>query len=127
MQLTRELSREVEDDRTSGHIYLAVVQSVLLYGSETWVLTPHMQRVLCRFQHKVSHRLTGQQPRKGRDGGWVYLPLEEAMAEAGLQEVDTYISRHQNTMAQYIASRPIMDLCLAAKQRPGPRVEMRWW
>ena len=20
-----------------------------------------------------------------------------------------------------------MDLCLAAKQRPGPRLEMRWW
>ena len=30
-------------------------------------------------------------------------------------------------MAQYIVTRPIMDLCLAAKQRPGPRVEMRWW
>ena len=49
------------------------------------------------------------------------------MAEAGLQEVENYISRHQNTMVQYIATRPIMDLCLAAKQRPGPRVEMRWW
>ena len=24
-------------------------------------------------------------------------------------------------------NRPIMDLCLAAKRRPGPRVKMRWW
>ena len=31
-QLTRILSMEGEDDRTSGHIYLVVVQSVLLYG-----------------------------------------------------------------------------------------------
>ena len=30
-------------------------------------------------------------------------------------------------MAKYIATRPIIDLCLAVKRRPGPRVAMRWW
>ena len=49
------------------------------------------------------------------------------MADTGLQEVDTYVSLHQNTVAQYIATRPIMDLCLAAKRRPGPRVAIWWW
>ena len=49
------------------------------------------------------------------------------MTEAGLQELDTYVSRHQKIVAQYIATRPIMDLCLAAKRRPGTRVEMLWW
>ena len=49
------------------------------------------------------------------------------MAEAGLNEVETYSSCRQNTVAKYIATRPIMDLCLAAKQRPGPRVKIRWW
>ena len=49
------------------------------------------------------------------------------MSEAGFQEVETYVSRRQNTMAQYILTMPIMDLFLAAKQRPGPRVTMRWW
>ena len=44
-----------------------------------------------------------------------------------MQEVETYVSRRQNTVTQYIATRPIMDLCLAAKRRPGPRVTMRWW
>ena len=49
------------------------------------------------------------------------------MAEEGLQEVDTYISGRQNTMVQYILTRPIMDLCLAAKRRTGPIVKMWWW
>ena len=49
------------------------------------------------------------------------------MAEAGMKEVETYVSFRQNTMAQYIATRPIMDLCLVANRRPGPRVTMRWW
>ena len=64
---------------------------------------------------------------RGRDGVWVYPPLEDAMAETGLQEVDTYVSRHQNTVAQFIATSTIMYLCLAAERRLGSRVSKRWW
>ena len=78
---------------------MAVVQSVLLYGSETWVLTLRMKRMLGGVHHRVAHRLTGRQPRKGRDGNWVYPLLEDAMAEVGLQEVETYVSRLQKTVA----------------------------
>ena len=49
------------------------------------------------------------------------------MAEASLQEVETCTSSRQNTEAQYIATRPIMDLFLEDKRRPGPRVAMRRW
>ena len=33
----------------------------------------------------------------------------------------------QNTVAQYIATRPILDLCKAAERKRGARVGMRWW
>ena len=49
------------------------------------------------------------------------------MAEAILHELNTYASRFHNTVAQFIATSPIMDLCLASDQRPGPRVSKRWW
>ena len=49
------------------------------------------------------------------------------MTEAGLQEVDNYIRCCQNTVAQYIATRPITDLFLSGNRRPEPRVENRWW
>ena len=45
---------------------------------------------------------------------WAYPPVEDLMLEAGLQEVETYVSRRQNTVAQFIVTRLIMDLCLAA-------------
>ena len=32
------------------------------------------------------------------------------MAEVGLQEAETYVSRHQNTVAKYIVTRPIMKI-----------------
>ena len=40
----------------------------------------------------------------------MYPPMEEAMAEAGLEEVETYVSCHQNTVAQFVATRTIMDV-----------------
>ena len=74
------LIREGADAHTSGQIYLAVVQLVLLYGSETWVLTTRMKRVLGGFRHRVSCRLRGRQSWKKQDGIWIYPPLEDAMA-----------------------------------------------
>ena len=71
--------------------------------------------------------LTGQQTRRGRDGRWVYPPLAEAMEEAVLQEVETYISRLDNTVAQFIVTRLGMDLCLSSEMRLVSRVEKRWW
>ena len=53
---------------------------------------------------------------------WIYPLLEDMMTDLGLQEVETYVSHIQNTAAQFIATRPIMDLYLAAEQRPGPRI-----
>ena len=125
-RMDRVMIREGLYARTLGQIYLALVQSVLIYRSEIWVLNPRMQRVLGGFHHRVAHRLTGQKPRKGRDGGWVNPPLEDAMAEVGLHKVETYVSRRHKNVAQYIATRTIMDPCLAAKRRPGTRVAM-WW
>ena len=60
---------EGADDWTLGQIYLVVVQLVMLYGSETLVLTPYMKRVLGRFHRRVALRLTGRQTRKKWDEG----------------------------------------------------------
>ena len=121
-RLTRVLSRYGADARTLGQIYLEVLQSFMLCGSDIWVMTLHIERVLVGFHHRAACRLMGGQFWRGRYGVWVYPPLEDAMAEAIFQEVDTYIYHHQNTVAHFIATRTIMELCLATDQRPGSRV-----
>ena len=78
-------------------------------------MSPHIGRTLDGFHQRVTRRLTGRQPQRGLDGAWVYPPLVEAMSETGLQDLETYVARHQNAVAQYIATRPIMDLCMVAK------------
>ena len=49
------------------------------------------------------------------------------MAVVGLEEVEKYFLFPQNTIAQYIATRPILDLCLVAERRPGARVTQHRW
>ena len=41
--------------------------------------------------------------------------------------IRTSILRRQNTVAQFIATRPILDLCKQATRRPGARVSLWWW
>ena len=90
------LGREGSDARMLGIFYVAAAQAVLLYGSETWVMYPQIGKTLGRFHHQMDRILMEQQPTRRLDGTWDYPPLAEAMPEAGIQEVETYVARHQN-------------------------------
>ena len=52
------LSREGAAPRVSGLFYKAVVQSIMLFGAETWVVTPRMGKALGGVQNQVKIRLT---------------------------------------------------------------------
>ena len=123
----RILSREGAEPKVLGHLFKAVVQAVLVFGAETWVLTPRPERALGRFQHRVKRWITGRQPRRRGEGSWDYPPLETVMAEAGLEDIGVCVTRRQNTVAQYIATRPILDLCEWSVRRPVAWVSQRWW
>ena len=51
-----------------GEFFKAVVQQVLLFGAETWVVTPRIERVLNSFMHGDAIWITGRQTRRGWDG-----------------------------------------------------------
>ena len=103
-----------------------MVQQVLLFGAETWVVTPRMERGLSGFIHGAARRMTGRQARRGRNSAWHYPSLEGAMRESVLTKIRKSIANRQNTVAQYIATRPLLDLCEGARAREGARVPMRW-
>ena len=109
--LARVLSREGADTKVSWTFYIAVTQDVLLFGSETWVLTARMEKALDSFQSRVARKLTGRQPRNGKEGTWYYPSLVGSMKEAGIVRIQTSILRRQNTVAKFIATKLILDLC----------------
>ena len=98
-RMTQILSREGADPRVSGFFFKYVVQAVLLFGLETWVVTPLMGRALGGFQDQVERRLTGRIPWKKTDRKWEYTSTATARDEAGLQTTEEYIWRRKNTVA----------------------------
>ena len=100
----------------TGRFYVAVVQAVLIFGSDTWVLTPHFEKSLEGFHHRAVQRMSGMGPKCQQYGTWVYTPIGAVLATVGLEDIGVSIARCQNTVAQYIATHPIMEFCLAAER-----------
>ena len=121
------LGREGADPKVSRMFYIAVTQQVLLFGAESWVLTGKMEAALDAFHGRVARRLTGRTPRRGRDGKWFCLPLVGATQAAGSVRVRTSVLRRQNTVTQFVVTRPILALCEGLERWGGTRVPQRWW
>ena len=125
-RMSRILSWEGADPKVLGHFFKAVVQVMLLFREETWVLTPRMEQALSSFKHRVAQRLIGRQTGRRGDGSWEYPPPAAAMAEAGFDDIGTYVTRRQNTVAQYIDTQSILDLCERSDWMPGAWVYRKW-
>ena len=100
---------------------------VLLFKSETGVMTPCMGQAMGGFQHMLPIRITERQPTRQVYGSWEYLPLETVTEKAGFEEMEEYVLKRKNTVAQYIVTRPILDLCEEVVCMPGAWVAKRWW
>ena len=97
---------------------MAVVQTVILFEFETWVLTPQLEKSLEGFHHWAVRRIAGMGPKRQQYGTWAYTPIGAALEMVWLDEIRVYIARFQNMVAQYIVARPITDLCLMAEGNP---------
>ena len=100
---------------------------LLLFGFETWVLTPRLEKALAGFHHWAAWRIAGMGPKRHPDRTWVYPPIGEALEMVGLEEIGAYISRRHNTVTQYIATHTIMELCLAAERKLRMCLSRKWW
>ena len=91
---------EEEDRITVGIFYVAVVQAVLLFGSETWIMTPLLKNSLKGFHHRAARQMMGMVLKCKRDGIWVYPSIGKALEIVGLEEIGLYITLRQNTVVQ---------------------------
>ena len=82
-RMSRIHSREGEAPQVSRLFFKAVVQAVLLFVAETWVITSRMSKALGGGQTQVEIRLTGRIPRWKPDGRCRYTPAEAAREEVG--------------------------------------------
>ena len=77
--VARVLERTGAMVQARGAMYKVVAQSVLLYGSKSWVVTREMLKVLTGFHHLAARCITGMTEKRGAGGDWEYPSVEEAM------------------------------------------------
>jgi hypothetical protein len=111
--LQRLLTKDHADTKTMSSLYKAVVQAVLLYGSETWVLTGAMEKTLQSFHWECARYITGKHIRpdlNDLEGKIRICPLSDAiLEEAGLLPVQEYIKQRRSTIQNFTTSRPIYE------------------
>ena len=114
--------------RVAAKFYKAVVQSVLLYGSETWNLTETVLARLEGFHIRAAYRMARvHKPRKGLFGNWIYPSTKDVLKECGLHSVKEYINTRRATIAMYVVNRPIFRECQEGERRRGSMPRRWWW
>jgi hypothetical protein len=69
-RLAKILSNEKVEPKAMATIYKAVIQAVLLYGSESWAMNNTMECRLQSFHSRCAHHITGQHIRQNADETW---------------------------------------------------------
>ena len=64
--ISKVIAKESVPSTVAGMFFQAVVATVLLYGSETWVVPPYDMRILKGFNIECCHRITRMWPLKPR-------------------------------------------------------------
>jgi hypothetical protein len=71
--------------------YKATVQAVLLYGSETWSLSPSSMKRLEGFHIRAVWQMSGKRPEQNVDGSWTYPHSEEVLESVGMKSIAHYV------------------------------------
>lgn len=125
---SRVLSREGASPRISAMFYKAIIQTVLLYGSETWVISGDIMNALRSFHHSVARRLTGRYPYQHPDSGdWIYPSITHTLAQAGMFTIEEYLRRRFLYLGQHAKTSLILQDCLTSLLAYRTTRRLFWW
>ncbi len=109
------LRRENAPPRTSAKFYQAIVQSVLLYGSKTWVLSKAVMARLEDFHIHVAYWMAKEHvPQQGPHHLWAYPSSDQVHKECGMHTIQHYIKVQHQMIARYVVDRSIFADCRGA-------------
>jgi hypothetical protein len=107
--------------------YQAIVQAILLYGSKTWVISRTALVRLEGFHIRAAYRMAKtNKPKRGSGNVWEYPRSEDVLKECGMKTMEEYIRICRQTIATYVATRPILAECRKGERNRGA-VPHKWW
>ena len=103
--------REGAETRVAEMFYRAVVHMILLYRLGTWVLLSSMEKKVKGIHTGFLQKITGKRAQRLGERTWKTPGAEGAREADGIQLEMTYIGRRKETVAQWVALRPLFEVC----------------
>ena len=94
----------------SAMFYRSVVQTVLLFGAEIWVLLEAIYRKLEGVYVGFLRMITGQRAVRHEYRTWRKVAAEKFLEKSGTQTLGTYIDRRKATVSEWMALSPILEV-----------------
>ena len=112
----------------SASFYRVVVQAIILYGSETWVLLASMANRIEGMHTEFLKIIMAKRVKQLEDGTWKTPGAEDIREAAGNESAGIYVERQQTTVAQWVALRPLFEVCARETgYEGGGRRRKVWW
>ena len=98
--IKRILTRDGADKKMMKRFYMAIIQAILLYGSETWTMTVAIIRRMETFHNRIIRHIAGEHIRPGRnnDDDWEYPDMEEMRKRMDIRQILEYINQRREKL-----------------------------
>ena len=127
-RLGKLLRREGADQIISASFYRAVVQAVLLFGAESWVLTETMLQKLEGVHVDFLRQVAGTSARKLGVDTWKKEGEERVLQATGENPLRGYIERRQAAVAEWVDLQLLFEVCAEETGFDGGgRAREQWW
>ena len=104
------------DNLTLATFYKAVMQAMLFFGAEMWVLSTAMDKCSAGVHMGFLQHVTGKNKKRILDGTWIQEGAERILKVARKQAVRKYIDRRQVTVDHWLDLRTILEVCAQKRQ-----------
>ena len=82
-----------------------------MFGAETWVLSAPMVHRLEEVYMGFLRQVTKSKEKRLRDRLWWKAASNKVIQGVETQPLQTYLNRRQVTVTEWVALRPIFDVC----------------
>jgi hypothetical protein len=124
--VSKVMKREGASKKSFARFYLVIVSTVLLYKSDTWVVTRRMEELLTSFRDRCLRHITRRFIRctDTENDIWVTPSITGVLAEAlllNLRPAMYYVRARRNGLLRYAITRFIYQRCLLSTRLSRPR------
>jgi hypothetical protein len=104
----------------------AIIQSILLYGSESWVLSKFMLEKLYSFHNMCARYITGRDIKLANEQ-WEYPCSATTLKQSNLLNIKEYIIKRRTTVKKYVDTTQIIRDCQNLQAVANSARKLAWW